>query len=237
MRARYLLLFPLVLAACQKPPSSDASTLELRTYDVPKGTVRGLETVVKDVFWVADKTPPVGRATVTPDGRLAVVAPHNVQEGVQTLIDNVAKNPPLLEPTIELHYWLLVARGAAAPSPPPPGTKEIEPALAEIQRNGGPQTFTGIQKVELATLSDEWGSVEGQNLKIRQHAVQTSDGVFATINVDLVKNPGRLETKVHLKPDQVVVLAATSPQAADAGDSETLYYLVRVAPRSDGRQP
>jgi len=237
MRALHALLIALLIPACQKAAPGDANPLELRTYDVPKGTVRGLETVVKDVFWVADKTPPLGRATVTPDGRLAVVAPANVQAGVQTLIDNVSKNPPLLEPTIELHYWLVVAHPAAAPSPPLPGTREIEPALAEIQRSTGPQTFTGIQRVDLATLSDESGRVEGSNLKIEQHAVQTSDGVYANIHIDLVKNPGRLDTKVHLKPDQVVVLAATSPQPGDAGESETLYYLVRVAPHLDGRQP
>jgi hypothetical protein len=229
-------MFALLLPACQKaPPPADPNPLELRTYDVPKGVARGLQTVVKDVFWVADKTPPVGRATITPDGRLAVVAPRNVQEGVQALVDNVVKNPPMLEPTISLHYWLLVAHPAAAPSPTPPGAKEVEPALVEIQKSTGPQTFTGIQKVDLSTLSDEWGSVEASNLKIKQHAVQTSDGVFADITVDLVRNPGRLDTKVHLKPDQVVVLAATSPQPGDAGESETLYYLVRIAPHPDGR--
>jgi len=67
--------------------------------------------------------------------------------------------------------------------------------------------------------------------------VQTEDGVLAAIKIDLVRNPGRLDTMVHLAPDQVVVLASTRPQAGDAGDGATLYYLVRVAPRADGRHP
>jgi hypothetical protein len=237
MRPFHLLPFVLLLTGCPKGSTADANPLELHTYEVPKGTVRGLETVVKDVFWVADKTPPVGRATITPDGRLAVVAPHNMQAGVQELVDQVAKSPPSLEPTIELHYWLVLAHPAAAVSPAPPGTKEIETALAEIQRSIGPQTFSGIQKVDLATLSDETGRIEGQDLKVEQQAVQTSDGVFATIRIDLVRNPGRLSTRVHLKPDQVLVLAATRPDVPDAGESATLYYLVRIAPRADGRQP
>jgi hypothetical protein len=237
MRAYYLMLSTLLLSACEKPPPGDASALELRTYEVPKGTVRGLQTVVKDVFWMPDKTPPVGRATITPDGRLAVVAPRNVQAGVERLVEQVSKSPPAPEQTIELHYWLLVARPATSVSPAPPGTMEIEPALAEIQRSVGPQTFSGIQRVALSTLSDEPGRVEAANLKIQQHAVQTSDGVFANITIDLVNNPGRLDTKVHLVPGQVVVLAATRPQGGDAGENETLYYLVRVAPHPDGRQP
>jgi hypothetical protein len=237
MRAYFVLLVALLLSACEKSPAGDANALELRTYEVPKGTVRGLESVVKDVFWVPEKAPPIGRATVTPDGRLAVVAPHNVQAGVERLVEQVSKSPPPPEQTIELHYWLLVARPAATASPLPPGTSEIEPALAEIQRSLGPQAFSGIQRAALSTLSDESGRVEAANLKIQQRAVQTSDGVFANITIDLVNNPGRLDTRVHLVPGQVVVLAATRPQGGDAGESETLYYLVRVAPHLDGRQP
>jgi hypothetical protein len=233
------LLMPLTLAlpACQKLSGPDANPLELRTYSVPKGAARSLETVVKDVFDTGANTPPVGRASITPDGRLAVVAPRNVQAGVQSLVDDVSKNPPAAEPTIDLHYWLLVGRPASTPSAAPPDAKEIEGALAEIQRTSGPQTFTGFQRMDLATLNTMTGTIEAENLKIRQHAVQTEDGVLAAIKIDLVRNPGRLDTMVHLAPDQVVVLASTRPQAGDAGDGATLYYLVRVAPRADGRHP
>ena len=238
MRPVHLLPLVLLLAACTKPPpGGDSNPLELRTYNVPKGTARGLESVVKDVFYAGDKATPLGRASITPDGRLAVVAPHTMQAGVQTLVDEISKNPPMLEPTIELHYWLVVATPASTASPPPAGTKEIEPALAEIQRVSGPQTWSGLQKVSLATLSDETGHIEAQNMKIEQQAAQTGDGVYASIRVDLVANPGRLSTKVHLKPEQVLVLAATPPAGADAGAGSTLYYLVRTAPRPDGRLP
>jgi len=152
-------------------------------------------------------------------------------------VDDVSKSPPAVEPTIDLHYWLLVGRPAPTPSVAPPDAKEIEGALAEIQRTSGPQTFTGFQRVDLATLNTMSGRIEAENLKINQHAVQTEDGVVASIKIDLVKNPGRLDTMVHLVPDQVVVLASTRPQAGDAGDGATLYYLVRVAPRADGRHP
>jgi hypothetical protein len=232
-----LLLSLLSLVACQKGSAGDANALELHTYEVPKGAARSLETVVKDVFYAGSNAPPVGRATITPDGRLAVVAPHNVQVGVQTLVDEVSKNPPAAEPTIDLHYWLVVGRPASAPSPAPPDAKEIEGALAEIQRTSGPQTFSGFQKVDLATLNTVSGTIEAENLKINQHAVETGDGVVASIRIDMVRNPGRLDTMVHLAPEQVVVLASTRPQAGDAGDGATLYYLVRAAPRADGRHP
>jgi hypothetical protein len=242
MRPSYAPMFALLslslfsLAACQKG-SGDANPLELHTYAVPKGAARSLETVVKDVFYTGSGSPPLGRASITPDGRLAVVAPHAVQAGVQTLVDEVSKNPPAAEPTIDLHYWLVVGRPAPTPSAVPPDAKEIEGALAEIQRTNGPQSFTGFQHVDLATLNTMSGNIEDLNLKISQHAVQTEDGVVASVKIDLVKNPGRLDTMVHLVPDQVVVLASTRPQAADAGDGATLYYLLRVAPRADGRHP
>jgi hypothetical protein len=145
----------LILSACQKVPPEDMSALELRTYDVPKGTVRPLRSAIKDALWLNENQKNVGRAVVTPDGRLAVLATRNVQAGVKALVDEVAKNPPTLEQTIELRYWLLVGHPAPAAQPPPAELAEIQPALTEISRSQGPQTFSVVQRVRLSSLNDE----------------------------------------------------------------------------------
>lgn len=246
---RSLLLILLALTAvcgCQKAPIAESNAIELHTYDVPKGSIRPLLTTFKDGFWVDDKTPPTGRATMTPDGRLMVVAPHNLQVGVQALVDEVAKHPPTVDSTIELHYWMVMGHPSAAPGPLTPGLKEVQPALDEIVKTQGPQTFTLIQHVQLSSLQDEWGKAEaspgdspGTKLVISQHALQSSDAVFAQVEIHYGKNDA-IETRVNLVTGQTVVLGTTGQRlsdAADAGDGATLYYLLRVAPRADGPHP
>jgi hypothetical protein len=177
----------------------------------------------------------VGRASITPDGRLAVLATQNVQEGVQTLIEEITKHPPTYEQSIELHYFVILGKPAAGPQPPPAGVSEIQPALDEIARAQGPQTFTVAERMQLSSLNGDGGKAETEQLKIFQKAAQTNDGVDARVEIQFAKND-KLETRVHLVADRIVVLGATS-QHSDAGDGSTLYYVVRVAPRADGKRP
>ena len=51
--------------------------------------------------------------------------------------------------------------------------------------------------------------------------METGDGVVASIRIEMVKNPGRLDTLVHLVPDQVVVLASTRPPGLSLTPSST----------------
>ena len=226
----------LSVSGCRAAPQEDANALVLRTYDVPKGTARSLVYTLKDALWLGgteQKT--VGRAVITPDGRLAVLAAPNVHTGVQTLVDEVAKHPLKYDQTIELHYYLLLAKPASSPQPLPPGVGDIKPALEEIVRSQGPQTFTVAQRAHLSTLNGESGKIETDHLKITQMAAQSNDGVDAIVSLDFSGND-KLESRVSLTPDRIVVLGATG-QRADATDG-TLYYVVRVAPRTaDGPRP
>jgi hypothetical protein len=224
---RIIPLFILLLLACRAPAED---RMELRTYEVPKGTVRALEATIKDVLYL-DK--PIGRATVTPDGRLAVLAPSTVQPDVQTLIDEVKKNPPTYEGTIELHYWVVVGKPASSPQPPPPGSEEIKAALDAITKAAGPQGFTIVSKARFPSLHNEKSALEADQLKVIQTAVHTHDGVYARIIMDARKG-NQIETHVHLQPNASAVLAATGQHGPDVPEGTTLYYVVRLA---DGKQP
>jgi hypothetical protein len=226
---------PLVLAACHSaPPREDV--IELRTYDVPKGTASSIVTTLKVVMWM-NENKNIGRAVVTPDGRVAVLATPAVQSGVRALVDEVAKHPPASSQTVELHYFLVIGKPAASPQPAPAGVSEIQPALDEIVRSQGPQTFTLAQRVALSSLHDEEGRLDNMEakLEIRQQAAQTSEGVFAKLGIRWKDD--KVETRVHLAPERIVVLGATGQRAGDAAEGATLYYVVRVAPRADGKHP
>jgi hypothetical protein len=216
------------LPACRSS-AQDPNPMELRTYEVPKGTVRALVTTVKDALYL-DEHKVIGRATVTPDGRLAVLAPQNVQANVQILVDEVAKHPPTYDQTITLEYWVVVAKAASSPQPSSPSLHDVQPALDEIVKSQGPATFTLAQRARVSSLHDEKGVVDNDGLKVIQTAVQTNDGVYVNLNLAFEKS--YLETRVHLTADRIVVLGAVGE--APSPDGTTLYYLVRFAPR-DGQ--
>jgi hypothetical protein len=210
------------------------NSLVLRSYDVPTGSARAVVATLTDTFWIGENEKRVGRAAVTPDGHLLVLAPPNVQDGVQPLIDELAKHPPSLEQTIELYYFVVLGKPAAAPQPPPPGVSDIQPALDEIVKSQGPQTFTVMQRARLSTLNGTDGKVEADKLKIWQKAAATNDGVDAQVNIDF-PGSGKVESRVHLVADRIVVLGSTA-QHTDASEG-TLYYVVRAAPHAGGKQP
>jgi hypothetical protein len=229
-----LLLSAVALAGCRPPPRDQ--NIELRLYDVPKGTASALVTTIKDVMWMGDNNL-VGRAVVTPDGRLAVLATPAVQSGVENLIDQAARHPAMPEQTTELHYALVVGKPAASAAAYPIGLEEMKAGLDEIVRSQGPQAFTLVQRAALKSLNDEEGRLDNADahLEIRQKPIQTADGVYAKLGIRWKED--KVETRVQLGPDRIVVLGATGQHAGDAADGSTLYYLVRVAPRADGKNP
>lgn len=235
LQAPALATIVVVLANCRSAPPEDASALLLRTYDVPKGSARAVVSTLNSTFWMGEQQKLPGRASITPDGRLVVLATQNVQVGVQMLVDEVTKHPPSYEQSIELHYFVVLGKPAASPQPPPAGANEIQPALDEIARSQGPQTFTVAERVRLTSQNGDEGKVETEQLKVHQKAAQTNEGVDANVAIQFAKND-KVDTRVHLTADRIVVLGATS-QHGDASDGSTLYYVVRVAPRADGKHP
>jgi hypothetical protein len=243
MRIPILVLLSVLvpLAACRSTPPPEQA-LELRIYDVPKGTAGALATTLKDVTWLGEVAGGatggrnIGRAVVTPDGRLAVLATPAVQAGAQTLVDEVTTHPPQAEQSVELQYFIVYGKPAPSPQPLPPGGAEIKPALDEIVRAQGPQTFTIAQRVRLTSLHDEEGRLDDVDakLEIRQQPVQTNDGVYAKLLIRWKAD--KIETKVRLAPDRLVVLGSTGEKPTDGGGG-TLYYVVRIAPRADGQRP
>jgi hypothetical protein len=230
-----------VFTGCHSAPKEDADSLVLRTYDVPKGSARTVVATLDATFWMGEQQRRLGRVSITPDGRVLVLASQNVQVGVETLVEEITKHPPTYEQRVELHYFVLLGKPAASPQPPPEGVSEIQPALDEIVRSQGPQTFTLAQRVRLSSLNGDDGEVETEQVKIWQKAAQTNAGVDAHVGIQLAKNDkstfgNRIDTRVQLGGDRIAVLGATS-QHADAPDGSTLYYVVRVAPRVDGKHP
>lgn len=221
------------LAACPRPSDSpqDAPTnLVLRTYEVPKGTAQQLRSTLQTVLWLGgenkDANKYAGRADVTPDGRLLVLAPENVQEGVKALVSSVSAAPAQPD-SVRLEYW--VVRGTPGKSEVAANLHEVAPALKEVEQNDGEMTFALVEKLAVRSQNGESGRIGGRDTHLEQFIRSTDNGVVLA-DVRLERFAQKLDTRVKLQPGALVVLASagmTSPDNSTA--NSTIYFVVRAA--------
>jgi hypothetical protein len=174
-----------------------------------------------------DSSKYAGRAEVSPDGRLIVMAPESVHEGVKTLLGTLPQKPEKEPGTIKLNYW--VVTGAPGKSEAlAPTLEEIAPALKELEKNDGPMSFTLVEKLQVSSLSNERGKLNGRDTQARQFTT-IADGLI-TADLEIERQGQRLETRVRLEPGQTVVLASSGMPSKDNVDTgRTVYFLVRAA--------
>lgn len=210
--------------------------LVLRSYEVPNGGAQRLRSVLKDLLWFGsegkDSNKYVGRADVGPDGRLIVLAPESVHEGVKALVASVTTNPIKEPGTIVLSYWVITGAPGKSEAAPAAGLAEVAPALAELEKNDGPMSFTLVEKLQVSSLSGEQAKLNGRDTSVRQFATMVDGQLTADLSLDRMGQ--RLETRVRLTPGQLVVMASSGAPTKDQTDSgRTVYFLVRAAP-NDG---
>lgn len=214
------------------PPGAVPTNLVLRSYEVPNHGAQQLRSVLKDLLWFGsdgkDANRFVGRAEVGPDGRLVVLAPPDVHEGVKSLVASLASAPPRKEPgTARLDYW--VVKGVPGEGELPANLNEVAAALNEVKKNDGPMAFTLVEKLTVSSLPDEHGSIDGRDTRVRQRITSVDGALVANLNLERTNQ--RVDTKVRLAPGVVAVLASAGMSGPEAGQS--IYFVVRAA---DGAQ-
>lgn len=94
-------------------PGSVPSNLVLRSYEVPNNGAAQVVNALKTLLWFGadgkDSQKFIGRADVSPDGRLIVMATEGVQAGVKSLVESLSKTPVQPKPivTVEFNYWVV----------------------------------------------------------------------------------------------------------------------------------
>jgi len=231
----------LCLAACGRPAPTDSATagLELRTYEVPEGYKNEITARLRYLLQGTEESP-VGRVTEGAGGRLIVLAPPLIHEGLQSLIrDMKGLGPVPPPPQVRLTYWLVMgwpaATGTAANRPfivsGPAGLQEIEPALAGIAETQGPTEFRLLERMEIVSTGQDWARARGRLAGVGQRTAVSGEAVVAELDISLGRQS--LATEVVIRPGQRLVLGQTGAAEevvkvfADgrAGDV-TLYYVV-----------
>ncbi|MBL9105752.1 MAG: hypothetical protein JNL82_32825 [Myxococcales bacterium] len=249
--ARTLVLAGLLgAAACQAGPLPQAPPIDedaalLRTYAVPPQQARSLERALASALSTGKDTPPRGTVERLPDGKLVVVAPPGIHEGVAALVAGLDAGAPAPAHTAEIDYWVVVGE-AAGESGGVEGS-ELTPALQAIVRDQGPMRFTTLEKVRVASLIDESASVHGNRLEVGQ--VVTDVGGRLVADVDLTIDPSAdfdpdqrchrgacksFRTRVHVNPGQLLVIGQTGLAAPAGAAGRSLFYVVRGRTMTEG---
>ena len=235
----------LVMAFCActtqvaPPPKTD---MELQIYEVPQGTAGDLRTALARVLGNVNdaKEPATGRVTVTPDGRMVVLAPEKVQAGVRAIVEQVSKRPSVPPARIDMNYWFVLAKKIppADKAELPVELAEIKPALDELVRTQGPMQFRTLEHLKNSTIAGEHGRVDNGESVSASHDVSTTSGVVLA-RVSLNTGRRNIDTTVQLKPGQLVVLGQSGwkdKDAKDGAEEQTLFYVMRADLRN-GPEP
>lgn len=237
---RLLPVLILALSACPAAPLTAPdglpSNLVLRSYDVPGNGAGQLRNVLMNTLRLQsdgkDSAKYVGRAEVTPDGRLLVLGSAGIHDGVSALIANLKASPPRAPPTVTMDYWVVFGRpGSDAPAD---ALKAIAPALEEIAKVDGASSFTLGEHLSVQALSGERASVDGRNAQVRQFATVIDGAV--SVDVTLERRGQRVDTRLRLAPGKLVVLSSTGAVPTKDGDEpQTVYFVARAAHDGQGQ--
>lgn len=180
--------------------------LVLQAYDVPAGQAEQVAAVLHNVF-AGLKERAVARATASPDGQLLVVGTSGIQQGVAAILTRMEGRTPPPPPTIEMNYWFVVAERASE-TVLGPGLQEIAPALEAVALSQGPLRFSKVEGARIRSLSEEQGEANGRFTAITQRASVNGDKIIADVEL-VVMGGSRLETRLAMAPDQVLILGET----------------------------
>jgi hypothetical protein len=230
----------LALAACQgraadePPPPPELATAStvadepvLRTYTVPTGRSEEVSRVLRRALaGGTTDTPPRGTVNALDDGRLVVLAPASVHEGIAGLCEDLEQvGGAPAQPTIAISYWLVLADpagdGVAASVP-----SILSPALEEIARQDGAAAFSLLESTKIASLHSAQGEARGRYAEISQLAVLTDGAIVADVDIEADLG-SKLKTRLSLAAGELVVLGHAGRQT-ESGTDARLYYIVRA---------
>ena len=244
---------PAIVATAATEPepirAPDGDEPLLRTYSVPSGQTRAIVRALSSALSSGKETPPLGTVQRLPDGRLVVVAPQGIHDGITALLGDLepGKAPPVS--TAEFDYWVVFGEPAEAAS----GldvVPAITPALQAITESHGPLKFSLHESMRLSSLIEESAEADGPRISARQVVSETGGHLIADLEMSVAVGSAdriqhschgstckRLKSRVHLEPDQLLVVGQTGVTAGEGkGEpvSKTMFYIVRGRLRTGG---
>jgi hypothetical protein len=229
MKRMMFLMLGALLFSCQRPESGDPITL--RTYEVPSGQGAQLRGLLNMAFVTGDKAPPTAKATLTPDGRLVVVGPEKIQEGVSALVNELANKPAATPPTVQIEYWLVLGK-PGQPQEPTGALKTVAPALQTIESQDGPLELHLLEHLQARSISSDEAQTNGAHVRVRQNATVLGGKILADLSIHSLEGPSALDTRLEIPQGKLIVLGQGNYSGKTA-DEGALYYIVRASIQSE----
>ena len=213
--------------------SKGTPELLLKTYDVPARQVQQIHAVLSNTFaGLGDHMP--ARVQGSPDGQLLVIGSAGIHRGVEELVAKMAESKPMPPPpTVEIEYWFVTGQPAKETAI---GLElqQIAAALEAVASAQGAMRFDKLESARLSTLSDERGETSGKHTSIDQRASVSVGKIIADIKLHTIAG-ARLETRLSLSPDKLIVLGETGVNMGNfktnpvPGEGPfTLFYVIRA---------
>jgi len=219
------------------PPTPSLAAVT-RSYSVAPEIAGELKNALQEAL------PPVTtHVSSTSDGHILVTAPEALQEGIRSLIADVAAKKPAPTPTIRFEAWLVTAVPATGAPDNEQGLAELRPALAEIQKTKGPLRFELIENLALqARAGNNDNSVQGARASLDVEPTIRYDAkgeplIAARIKFRLVPRSGApfmgggsLKALAELHPGQLLVIGQSTLQSEKPTERDSqIYYIVRAS--------
>lgn len=205
--------------------------LVLRSYEIAPELGTELSTILNGVLDRGEETPPVGRVELGPGGQLIVAAPEDIHQGIEKMLDDIKNAMPEPPPMITTTYWIM-AGSPAEETIWPSRLEELGLALGSIASADGPTDFTLLEKAQLHSLSGEKGMAVTRLFRIEQRATSREGQIFASLRLTPRSiGGGDIDTRVNLRPDQLLVLGQSALPKQRGGQDDTdssLYIIVRA---------
>ena len=211
------------------PPGEEA--MVMRTYEVPGLRAAELAAVLQRVLRTTQEQPPRGRVTAMNEGRVVVVAPAGIHEGVERLCNELTETDNAPPKTVQLSLWLVFAE--PADSADASDIPEIREALDEVSAATEPLRFTLGEHVTLSSLINAEAKTQGRLGRYEQVATAYGRGIVADLEIDLFEYRNSMRTRVTLQPGQTVVVGQSGlvKQIEPPGtppDERRILYVVRA---------
>jgi len=228
----------LSITACVPPPHATAPTetappeLELVTYQVDPSQTAKVQAILRRVFSGVGEVH--GTLSEAPGGRIAVLAPATVHEGVARLVADIGQNtePDPAPANVRFTYWMVGGSPADTDTGPlPVALKPVSDTLAAIVGWDGPQWFRLVGHTTLTSIDGDRAEAESSSLQIQQIAsIDPATGtIIADVDLELwVDDSGRIpkmETRVQVQPGQTLILSTLDGGGTLPGH---LYVIVRA---------
>ncbi|HEY5808927.1 MAG TPA: hypothetical protein VIT67_13210 [Povalibacter sp.] len=220
-----------VIAARHSPAEANQPML-VRSYDVKSEIASEMRDALNAAINFGNDKDPVGRATLSPNGRLLITAPESVQQDVASIIADVEGHELAPTPLINCEVWLVSSHpGTIATSEGAPA--EIGPALEEIAKSQGSARFELLEKLSTRVRSGQGSKLRGSRSSLQVtpsvRRGHDSEPVIA-LDMTIETRSGALQTEAELHPGQIFVLGQSGfPDASPGGEKSQLYYIVRAS--------